>query len=205
MRSHAMPPRETQWVERFSYACLALILAIVTYGIAQPLLMTLVGAKALPERLFPPAILILLAGAPLVLEAGLLLTGSLERTRAWRVSGALALFGIASVLAPHAFFQSLPDAWVNPFVFQLITELALLSIVGALCLVAPRMMWWALALVVLHAAVALYVGGLPDAGPASPMGWVLARDATLVVALIGLTWGFVRGASGMRASETQLQ
>lgn len=189
-----MPPRETRFVERVSYACLALILAVITYGILQPLPMDLWRAQFLPDVALPAAVLIILGGAPLVLEAGLLLTGSLERKRAWRIGGALALFTIATILSPHGFFQSLPDPLVNPFVFHLITELALLSIVGALCLVAPCMLWWAMGLVVIHAAVALYTAEISYSAASFPPAWVLARDITLLAALGGLAWTFARGA-----------
>lgn len=191
-----MPLRETQLVECASFACLALLATILAYGILLQLATSLWRATPLPGLTLPVALLILLAGTPLVLETGLLLTGSLARERAWRIGSALGLFAATAVLSPHAFFQSLPDPLVNPFVFELITELALLAILAALCFAAPRPPWWALGLVVVHAVFAVYIDQRTYSGPSPSVVSILGRELTLLTAFAALAWAFARSFAG---------
>lgn len=190
MPSFAMPAREARLIERVSSACLAILLAVIAYGSLQYMPRILWNGRPLADPPLPVALLILIGGAPLVLEMGLLFTGSLDRPRARRLAGALMLFVIAVVLSPHAFFQSLPDPFVTPFVFSLITELALLAIVGALCLLTRKGAWWALGLVAVHAIAALYLAQVSFSGPMAPKPWLLLSDLTLFAAFVGLATHF---------------
>lgn len=190
MPSFAMPAKEARLIERVSSACLAFVLAIMAYGSIQFMPRILWNGAPLANPSFPVVLFIVVGGAPLVLETGLLFTGSLERPRAKRLASALVLFVVAVVLSPHAFFQALPDPLVTPFVFHLITELALISIVSAMCLLTRNAAWWALGLVGVHAVAALYLGQIGSSGATAPKPWLVLSDLTLFTALLALAIRF---------------
>lgn len=197
----ALPPREARAVERVALGCAALALALVTYGILQTMLASLRGPTLWSLDL-PGALLVLLAGAPVVLDAALLGTGALPRGRRLRMAAALLLLGVALAMAPMTFFHALPLALQEPLVFHALVETALVLVFVALWLAAPpRVDSWsliALALAISHAVVVVRVGELAAAGSGLGRGWIAARDGTLLLALAILAWAYAGEASKSR-------